>query len=116
MELAVRRLAAARHCLSGGFPEEATVAAYYAIFNAARAALSEEDAYAKTHSGVWTLFSARFVKSNRIPAELSALGPAAQQQRQEVDYKLGGVTPEEAEALISDAERFVQAIQDLFAE
>ncbi len=34
---------------------------------AARAALSEEDLYAKTHSGSWTLFNDAFVRTSRFP-------------------------------------------------
>ncbi len=35
--------------------------AYYAMFYGARAALSERDAYAKTHAGTWNEFQRVFV-------------------------------------------------------
>jgi len=34
--------------------------AYYAILNAAQAALAEQGAFAKAHSGTWSLFRERF--------------------------------------------------------
>lgn len=60
MDSARERLAGARDAISAGHPELAVSAAYYAMLDAARAALSEHDEYAKTHSGTWTLLSERF--------------------------------------------------------
>lgn len=111
-----RQLAEARHSLGGGFAAGAATTAYYAIFNAARAALSEADINAKTHAGVWTRFGELYVKPGRISGELGRMGTATQQRRQQVAYELDHVTAEEAEALIADAERFVAAIEDVLAE
>jgi uncharacterized protein (UPF0332 family) len=46
-------------------------AAYYAMLYAARAALSEQDRYAKTHSGTWTLFRETFVRDGRFDPALA---------------------------------------------
>jgi len=64
--LATRKLAAARTLLDSGFSQDAAGAAYYAMLYAARAALSEGDEHAKTHSGTWTLFSERYVNAGRF--------------------------------------------------
>ncbi len=47
-----RWLASAGALLEGGFAESASADSYYAVFYAARAALSEADRYAKTHDMV----------------------------------------------------------------
>ncbi|MGH3031399.1 MAG: HEPN domain-containing protein [Gaiellaceae bacterium] len=61
MAMARDRLALARTALDAGFPSGAVSAAYYAMLSAARAALSEEERLAKTHSGAWSLFHESFV-------------------------------------------------------
>ncbi len=60
------RLAGARDALDTGHPDLAASAAYYSMLYAARAALSEADLYAKTHSGVWALFAERIVIGSRV--------------------------------------------------
>ncbi len=115
MEMARVGLAQARHDLQGGFNDGAATTAYYVMFHAAQAALSEADTYAKTHSGVWNRFSEIYVKTGLVPNDLAAVGAAAQQRRQEVEYELQHATADEARDLIASAERFVQAIEDHFA-
>lgn len=68
MAVARGRLALARLALAGDLTSEAVEPAYYASLNAARAALSEEHGYAKTHSGVWHLFRQTFVVTGRFDA------------------------------------------------
>lgn len=116
MGMARHGLAQARHNLEGGFDDGAATTAYYVMFHAAQAALSEAGAYAKTHSGVWTLFSETYVKPGLVPSDLAGVAIRAQQRRQEMQYELLHATREEAEGLIAAAERFVQIIEDHFAE
>lgn len=85
------------------------------MLNAARAALSEEDLYAKTHHAVWTLFSDTFVRTGRLDAELGTRAEGARKAREEGDYGVGGADAREAETLISAAESFVEAVERLFA-
>lgn len=66
-------LAAAREALRGAqgaldadAPARAASAAYYAMLYAARAALSEQDANAKTHRGTWQLFKESFVSGGQF--------------------------------------------------
>jgi hypothetical protein len=61
-----------------------------------RAALSEEDRNAKTHSGTWGLFQEMFVATRRFPEELFADAPRTQRLREAADYDAVAVSGEEA--------------------
>lgn len=106
------RLRVARLDLDGGFPSAAVGAAYYAMLYAARGALSELDAHAKTHGGTWSLFHERLVATGRIDRELAAKARRAEKRRYETDYDAASVAPEEAEAMLADAQRFVAAVEE----
>jgi len=110
-----RHLAAARALLAGGIPENAAAAAYYAMLYAARAALSEEDRNAKTHRGVWALFSESFVVTGRVSKELYDAAQTARELREASDYRAAGATTEEAERAAKAAERFVAEIASLLS-
>ena len=64
------RLEGARLALENGFRSQAVSSAYYAMLYAVRAALSEEDRYAKSHRGTWQLFRKGFVLGGRFDPEL----------------------------------------------
>jgi len=91
----------------------AASAAYYAMLYAARAALSERDLYAKTHSGVWSAFGAEFVASGSFTPELAQVAARAQRIRELGDYEAKPPSGAEAAALVEDAERFVDAVLGL---
>jgi uncharacterized protein (UPF0332 family) len=110
-----RRLAGARAALdadSGG----AISAAYYAMFYAARAALSERDAYARTHSGTWNLFQQKFVDSDEFDSELLTEARNAQRKREDADYRAWAAPSAEAQRVIELADRFLRAIERLITE
>jgi uncharacterized protein (UPF0332 family) len=107
------RLALARTAFDAGFSAGAVSAAYYAMLYAARAALSEEGAYAKTHKGVWQLFSARFVRSDRVDSAVFASTQRAQELRLLGDYEAGDVSTSDAEAIVASAQLFVRAVTEL---
>jgi uncharacterized protein (UPF0332 family) len=69
-----RCLRSATLLIESGDPDSACNRAYYAIFNAARAALlavgQDELALAKTHSGLMAAFGLHLVKTGHIPTEL----------------------------------------------
>lgn len=109
------RLGAARAALSAGFPSNAASAAYYAILYAARAALSEEERNAKTHSGVWGLFHEIFVASGRFDPELFAEAQRTRDLREATDYEAVIVPHADAERIVELAERFVSAVLELTA-
>lgn len=105
-----RRLAAARTNLESGLPFIAVGAAYDAMLYAARAALSEEDLYAKTHSGTWTLFARTFVAPGRFDAALLEPVQRIREQREAADYEASDPSEVEAAAATERAESFVDAV------
>jgi uncharacterized protein (UPF0332 family) len=107
------RLGAAQATLHAGFASSAASAAYYAMLYAARAALSEEERNAKTHSGTWTLFRETFVITGRFDAALFSESRATRRLREAADYDALMVPPDEAERIVALAERFVAAVDEL---
>lgn len=91
-------------------PASAVSSAYYAMFYAARAALSERDSYAKTHKGTWQLFAEQF---GDFDAELLADARKTQPQRERADYRAWVPSAQERDAVIEVAERFLAAIEAL---
>ncbi len=91
-------------------------AAYYAMLNAARAALSERGEYAKTHGGTWTLFSKVFVATGEFDRELSSLAGRVKEARERGDYDAAPPSPEEASDFLDGASEFVAAIERLLGE
>lgn len=110
MASADARIRAARAALAAGFPSVAVSAAYYAVLYAARAALSEEDRYAKTHRGVWSLFGELFVSTSRFDSGLVAAARRIQEVREAADYDARDVASDQAQALVIDAETFVARV------
>jgi uncharacterized protein (UPF0332 family) len=115
MAMADERLRLARTAIDAGFASGAISAAYYAMLYAARAALSEEDRYAKTHKGTWDLFEQTFVAVGRFDALRLREARQIQRDREGVDYDARAVSTEEAEAILARAERFVANIAALFS-
>jgi uncharacterized protein (UPF0332 family) len=89
--------------------------AYYAMLYAARAALSEKDRYAKTHRGTWALFRELFVEPREFDEELFAQAQRAQRIREEADYDAAGASQQDAEAMVEQASRFVEATAAMLA-
>lgn len=111
---ATKWLSSARAALSSGFPESATADAYYAALYAARAALSEEDRYAKTHGGVWDLFYLVFVESGRFDEALAADARRTERLRLDAHYEALPISTDEAQHAVDTAERFAAAVERLF--
>ena len=114
--MARERLHAAQAARAGGFSSSATSLAYYAMLYAARAALSEADRNAKTHSGTWSLFDSTFVVSGRFDRELARAARETQRVREGADYDARAVSVGEADAIVVLAERFVAAVSDLVGD
>lgn len=110
-----RRLAAAHLAVDAGATEAAVSSAYYAMLYVARAALSERNLYAKTHSGVWSEFGRALVSTGVVEADLGRLGSTVQKAREEADYDAEDFTVDEASAIVADAERFIEAVETLLA-
>lgn len=109
------RLHAAEAALVAGQGPSAVSAAYYAMLYAARAALSEEDRYAKTHGGTWNLFRRTLVASGRFDPELLEAAVRRQELRGAADYDARPVSVDQAAAVLADARAFVEAVGTLLA-
>lgn len=93
--------------------------AYYAMFDAARAALlaSGGDADgAKTHSGVITAFGLNLVKNGPIARELGKVLKRAEEIRLVADYKDDSIWPEDAAEMIAQAEAFIAGVKSFLSK
>lgn len=116
MDKASRALASARLLLDAGDTDGACNRAYYAMFDAARAALAvadDEGMIAKTHSGLISAFSLRFVRTAEIPVELGKALNAVSELRQAGDYTGLTMPKDKAAWAVTRAEAFVAAIEQL---
>ena len=90
--------------------------AYYAMFDAAKAALlksapSFDLAVGKTHSGLISAFGLHLVKTGKIPAELGRAFNRAHDIRQVADYTGDLIESSQVDMLIMQASEFVQLIE-----
>ena len=113
LEEARRRVETARAILEVGDPASVLSVAYYAMLNAARAALSEENENARTHRGTWMLFRERFVVPGRFDEQLFRRARQMQEAREAADYRAVSPSSEAAREAVADAERFVAAVSQL---
>jgi uncharacterized protein (UPF0332 family) len=114
MQKASRALASARLLLDAGDTDGACNRAYYAMFDAARAALASETEpeATRTHNGLIAAFGLRLIKTGRLPKELGRMRNRAEEVRLLADYMGGAVEPQDARALLSQAGAFVRAVRD----
>lgn len=110
LDAARRRLAAARTVL-GDDPASALSVAYYSMLYAARAALSERDIYAKTHTGTWHELRRAFVEPGCLDAQLVSRAQRVQLEREQSDYEAWAAPEHEARRVIALADEFLAAIE-----
>ncbi len=118
IERADRAIASAGLLLKSGDANGACNRAYYAMFDAARAALlmtTEPPASEtiKTHSGLISAFSLNLVKTGMMTPELGKSFSKVSEIRQAADYSDEDVTPERASWAVEQAQSFVEAIKQL---
>jgi len=116
---AIRAAASANVLLGAGDADGACNRAYYAMFDAARAALLASGApveaeVARTHNGLISAFSLHLVKTGRVPVELGKALNRAEELRLAADYKGDSIDKEDAAWAVSQAQAFVQAMQATF--
>ena len=111
MDQARDRVAVARQLLDSQHLEGAVSAAYYAMLYAARAALSEDDEHARTHSGTWHRFRERYVITGVFDQHLHSLAHQAQEAREGGDYEAITPKPEQANTIVEGAADFIAAIE-----
>lgn len=116
-EKAEETLASARVMLDLGYAGGACNRAYYAMFDAARAALRTKGlgGRIKTHSGVINLFSLQFIKDGPLASDFGQLFKQAEKARYGADYLDEPVLIENAELAVANAEIFLATIAVLIA-
>lgn len=111
MAKAVRAAASARLLLDSGDADGACNRAYYAMFDAARAALLASGFdVGKTHRGLVAAFSDRFIRTGRLPKEMGRSLKHAETFRYVADYEGERVEPGEAAQLVDQAAVFVKTM------
>lgn len=119
MTKARRAVASAHKLLQDNDIDGACNRAYYAMFDAARAALIASKApvppeIAKTHSGLIAAFSLHLVKPNRFPIELGRSLNRTEDLRLVADYKGDSIDAEEAKWAVQQAQAFVDEVEKRF--
>ena len=118
MAKANRALASAKLLLDGGDVDGACNRAYYAMFDAARAALLFVQApvpteLARTHSGLITAFSLHLVKAGLVAVDHGRSLNKVEDLRLIADYKGDPVTLENAAWALEQAEKFLAVVRGL---
>lgn len=114
-----RALGSAKLLLAAGDMDGAVNRAYYSMFDAAKAALTEGDEPIisrpiKSHNGLITLFSQHLVKTGQVSNDLGKDLNEVEELRLIADYKAEDmITNERAAWAVEAAEGFVTAMDDL---
>ena len=116
MDKAARAVSSARLLLDAGDTNGACSRAYYAMFDAARAALAAKGIMpetVKTHSAVVGQFGRLLVLSGDVARDSGKAINDVQEIRQLADYLPADVSAEKAEWAVAQAGAFVRAINAL---
>ncbi|MEI7867023.1 MAG: HEPN domain-containing protein [Candidatus Methylumidiphilus sp.] len=121
MVKAERAMESARLLLDAGDADGACNRAYYAMFDAARAALLASKApvateVARTHGGLISAFSLHLVKTGLIPVGLGRTLNRAEEIRLIADYRGDPIERDMAVWVVEQAEAFVQEIRTKFID
>jgi len=119
MRKPVSSLGAARLLLENGYTDEACSRAYYAMFDAARAALLVVNApveaeAARTHKGLISAFGKHVVKPGLVSQEVGRSLGQAQHVRLIADYNGSPVDAKDAGQIVQWAATFIQTIDKTF--
>jgi uncharacterized protein (UPF0332 family) len=109
----------ARMLLEAGDTDGAVSRAYYAMFDAARAALESIDerlAVAKTHATIVRRFGKQVVLEKGLDSSLGRAFRIAETIRIAADYERKPVDLIEARQLIEEMERFLSALDQLIGD
>ena len=115
MAKAERACSSARALLDLGDVDGACNRAYYAMFDAARAALLASGApvrpdIGKTHSGLINAFSEHLIKNGPVSKELGRLLKRGEEIRLVADYKSDSIELSDAQTMVVQAETLVAAM------
>jgi uncharacterized protein (UPF0332 family) len=114
MAKAAQAAESARALLDRGDADGACNRAYYAMFDAARAALlAAGHDIGKTHRGVLNAFNDRLVKDGPMPKEAGRLLKHAEAFRYVADYSDNAVDLTDAREMVEKAETFVVTVRSI---
>jgi uncharacterized protein (UPF0332 family) len=119
MDKALKALASARILLAAGDTDGATNRAYYAMFDAAIAALTWAGAdivQPKTHGGLIASFGQNLVQTDKLPSEFGRALNRVQELRLTADYLAEPVPLDKATWAIEEADGLVAAVSTLLLQ
>ena len=109
---ALQAAESAKLLLDAGDADGACNRAYYAMFDAARAALlAIGHDPGKTHRGVLGAFSERLVKEGAVAKEMGRLLKEAETIRYVADYDGASVEFDDAREIVEQAQTFIAAVR-----
>ena len=112
MRRAFKRLEVARLNLASGYPDDSCNRSYYAMFEAASAALAVLGiSPPKTHKGVAKLFQQHVVKPGRVDTNMGAVISRIERLRLIADYEGVPIEMEQAQDALQQAEKFVEVVR-----
>jgi len=115
MAKAVQAAASAKLLLDTGDADGACNRAYYAMFDAARAALlASGHSVGKTHKGLLNAFNDHLVKNGPLSKEMGRLLKQAETFRYVADYESDPVQLSDAREMVGLAETFIAAMHAQF--
>ena len=119
MAKAIQAAASAKVLLDTDDADGACNRSYYAMFDAARAALLASGALVnpdigRSHSGLISAFSLHLVKTGRVSVELGKSLNKVEELRLVADYKGDPIEHVDAAWAVDQAQMFVQAMQATF--
>lgn len=111
------KLGSAKLLLENGKFKDSISRSYYAMYTAARALLATKHLDSSKHSGVISLFNQHFVKTGVVARDLGRILMKGKDLRQDGDYKdFVETSMKEAQDQYSDAEKFIDQIEDTLTE
>jgi uncharacterized protein (UPF0332 family) len=116
LEKAVESLKAAQRCLEEGWYNSAVSRAYYAMFQAARAALAAVGIHRPwwRHGSHQATFSTELVQRRKLyPASFVRNLAEAMELRHSADYNDSQVSPRRATRVVRTAEEFVSRVKEV---
>jgi uncharacterized protein (UPF0332 family) len=121
MMKADRACASARALLELDDADSACNRAYYAMYDAARAALLASGApvrpdIGKTHSGLINAFSEHLIKNGPVSKEMGRLLKRAEEIRLVADYKGDSIEMRDAQEIVAQAETFIAAMRTAYSK
>lgn len=112
MKSATGRIKASKLLIESDSFRDSVSRSYYGILDATRALLLHSGYFAKTHSGVLSLFSQKFIKEEKIAVEYKSIFKRAKDFRENADYSaLVKFTKNQAEEIYEGANKFVKMVE-----